>query len=98
MFLILREGKWLKQTIIRETIEELLRANNQYMKTIIDYLYKRRNVLKKEGWDELADIFKGLPIHLQELIFNKLHGGTLVWCIQHRTLMNNSFELTKYRH
>jgi len=98
MSLVLRENKWLKQTIIKEIIEELLRANNQYEWTITNYLYKPRNALKKEGWDELANRFKGLPIDLQELILKKLDGGTLIWCIQHHTLMINSSELTKYRH
>jgi hypothetical protein len=31
-------------------------------------------------------IFKQLPKNVQELILNKLHGGTKVWRIQHRTL------------
>jgi hypothetical protein len=80
--LILREIKWLKQTIIKETIDELLKANNQYEWIIIDYLYKPRNALGKEGWNELVNRFKRLPTHLQELILKKLHGGTQVWCVQ----------------
>jgi hypothetical protein len=96
MSLILRKNKWFKQTIIKEIIEELLRTNNQYEWKITNYPYKPRNVLEKEGWDELANRLKGLPIHLQELILKKLYGGTLIWCLQHHTLMINSSKLMKY--
>jgi hypothetical protein len=98
MSLILRKNKWLKQTIIKETIEAPLRTNNQYGWTITNSLYKPRNALEKEGWDELVNRLRGLCIHLQELILKKLHGGTLVWCIKHHTLMINSSKLMKYRH
>jgi hypothetical protein len=81
MSLILRKSKWLKQNIIKETIEELFIANNHYKWTIINYLYKPRNALEKEEWNELVDRFKGLFVHLQELILKKLHGGTQVWYI-----------------
>jgi hypothetical protein len=66
--LILRKSKSLKQNIIRKTTKELLRVNNHYKWTIINYLYKPSNALKKEGWNELVDKFKGLFVHLQELI------------------------------
>jgi hypothetical protein len=38
MSLIFRKSKHLKQTITKETSKELLRINNQYGRTIIDYL------------------------------------------------------------
>jgi hypothetical protein len=78
MSLIFKEMKWLKQTITRETTNELLKANNQYICIITNYLYKPRNALEKEGWNELVNIFKGLLAHLQELVLRKLHGGTQV--------------------
>jgi hypothetical protein len=31
------------------------------------------------------------------LIIKKIHGGTKVWCIQHRSLIIDVIKLTKYR-
>ncbi len=56
--------------------------------------YKLRNVPKKEECNELVDIFKGLLVHLRELILKKLYESTQIWCIQHRTLMIISSKLT----
>jgi hypothetical protein len=41
--------------------------------------------------------FKILPKNIQELIIKKIHGGTKVWCIQHKSLIIDVVELTKYR-
>ncbi len=74
MSLILRKSKSLKQNITRKKIEELLKANNHYIWTITNYLYKPRNAPKKERWNELVNTFKGLHVHLRELTLKKLHG------------------------
>jgi len=34
---------------------------------------------------------------IQKLIIKKTHGGTEVWCIQHRSLIIDAKKLTKYR-
>jgi len=60
--------------------------------------YKLRNVPKKEEWNELVNIFKGLLVHLRELILKKLYESTQIWCIQHRTLMIISSKLTNCWH
>ncbi len=36
-------------------------------------------------------------MNIQELILKRIYGGTQVWCMQHRTLMIDTIELTKYR-
>ncbi len=41
--------------------------------------------------------FWELPQNVQELIINKLHGNTKTWCIQHKTLIIDIFEFTKFR-
>jgi len=35
--------------------------------------------------------------NIKELIIKKLHGGTEVWCMQHRSLIIDAIELTKYK-
>jgi hypothetical protein len=42
--------------------------------------------------------FQELPEILQVLIIEKLHGNTKTWCIQHKLLIIDTYELTKYRH
>ncbi len=42
-------------------------------------------------------IFWEIPWNVQELIINKLHGNTKTWCIQHKTLIIDAFELINYR-
>jgi hypothetical protein len=41
--------------------------------------------------------FKELPLNVEEIILKRLHGGTQVWHIQHKTLIANITILTKYR-
>jgi hypothetical protein len=41
--------------------------------------------------------FNELLINIQELILRKLHNGTQVWCIQHKTLMIDTIKLNKYK-
>ncbi len=41
--------------------------------------------------------FWELPQNVQTLIIEKVHGNTKRWCIQHKSLVIDSFELTKYR-
>jgi hypothetical protein len=43
------------------------------------------------------DFFWEMPQNVQELIIDKLHGNTKTWCIQHKTLIIDAFELIKYR-
>jgi hypothetical protein len=41
--------------------------------------------------------FKTLPENIQNLIIKKIHGGTEVWCIQHRSLIIDAKNLTKHK-
>jgi hypothetical protein len=42
-------------------------------------------------------IFWELPQNVQVLIVKRLHENTKTWCIQHKLLIINAYELTKYR-
>lgn len=61
------------------------------------YLHTPRNSLKKGNWNQFVAKSKELPKNIQELILKIIYGGTQVWCMQHRTLMIDTIELTKYR-
>jgi hypothetical protein len=41
--------------------------------------------------------FQELPQNVQALIIEKLHGNMKTWCIEHKLLIIDAFELTKYR-
>jgi hypothetical protein len=48
------------------------------------------NALKFNEWRNFVREFKTLLENIQELIIKKLHGGTKMWCIQHRTIIINA--------
>jgi hypothetical protein len=54
-----------------------------------------KNALELHGWGNFKKKFKNLPKNIQELIIKKIHGGTEVWCIQHRSLIIDATKLTK---
>jgi hypothetical protein len=54
-------------------------------------------VLEKETWVSFMEFFGELPQNVQVLIREKLHGNMKTWCIQHKLLIINAYELTKYR-
>jgi hypothetical protein len=60
-------------------------------------LYTPRNALELDEWGNSKEKFQTLLENIQELIIKKLHGGTKVWCIQHKSLIIDATKLTKYR-
>jgi len=66
--------------------EAKLKQHNKYGWILVDYLHASINKPKCGEWSYSLERFKQLPKNVQELILNKLHGGTKVWRIQHRTL------------
>jgi hypothetical protein len=83
---IKRDKEWLKETILVEKKKTKLKQHNKYGWTLVDYLQMLRNKPKCGEWNYFVERFKQLPKNVQELILNKLHGGTKVLHIQHRTL------------
>jgi hypothetical protein len=61
--------------------------NCSYRWNFQNYLYTPRNASKLDEWGNFKKKFKTLPKNIQELIIKKIHGGTEVWCIQHRSLI-----------
>ncbi len=84
---IKREKKWLKKPISIEKKQVKLKQHNKYGWTLVDYLHTPRNKPRCGESSYFVERFKQLPKNVQELILNKLHGGTKVWHIQHRTLI-----------
>jgi uncharacterized Tic20 family protein len=60
-------------------------------------LYTPQNTPKKNKWDYFIDRFKELPGLVQEILLGKLHGDVRVWNLQHRTMVIQAKELTKYQ-
>lgn len=63
----------------------------------IKYLCIFQKVIGEGTWESFMDFFWEMPQNVQELIIDKLHGNTKTWCIQHKTLIIDAFELIKYR-
>jgi hypothetical protein len=57
-------------------------------------LYTPRRNPKLDKWGIFVANFKTLLDNVQELINKTLHGGIEVWCIQLRTLIIDTTELT----
>jgi hypothetical protein len=51
----------------------------------------------KGDWNEFVDRFKLLPIGIQELILQKLHGKKIVWSLQNYILYIDSAKLCQYK-
>jgi hypothetical protein len=66
------------------------------MDTCWIFAYNERLNEEKMEYFEHAK-FNELLINIQELILRKLHKGTQVWCIQHKTLVIDTIKLTKYK-
>ncbi len=64
-----------------------LRLYCKYGWNFQSYLSTPRNALELNEWRNFVREFKTLLENIQELIIKKLHGGTKVWCIQHRTII-----------
>jgi hypothetical protein len=60
-------------------------------------LYTPKNALELDEWGHFKKKFKTLLENIKELIITKLHGGTKMWCMQHRSLIIDAIELTKYK-
>jgi hypothetical protein len=56
-----------------------------------------RNALELDERGNFKKKFITLPENIKELIIKKLHGGTEVWYMQHRSLIIDAIKLTKYR-
>jgi hypothetical protein len=79
-------------------VQERLCQLSKFGWSTTKYLYTPQRVLEKETWLCFMEIFRKLPQNVQTLIIEKLHGNTKTWCIQHKSLIINAFELTKYKH
>jgi hypothetical protein len=64
-----------------------LRLYCKYGWNFQSYLSTPRNALELNEWRNFVREFKTLIEIIQELTKKKLHGGTKVWCIQHRTII-----------
>ncbi len=65
--------------------------------TLQAYLYTLRSCSQKGNWNEFVDRFKLLPIGIQELILQKIHGKKIVWSLQNYILYINGAKLYQYR-
>ncbi len=60
-------------------------------------IYIHQDLVEKDHWNYLVEKFKELLMNVQELILKKLHGGTQMSCMQHKTLMIDIAELINYK-
>jgi hypothetical protein len=88
--------EWFKIYITIDEGKERLRIHNRFGWNFFNYLYTPRRNPKLDKWVTFVEKFKTLFENVQELIINKLHGGMEVWCIQLRTLIIDTTQLTKY--
>jgi len=75
----------------------LLKYHYTYGWTLHAYLYTLRSSPQKGNWNEFIDKVKLLPISIQELILQKLHGKTNVWSLQNYILNIDNAKLHQYR-
>jgi hypothetical protein len=87
----------MKDIIIVKKTKKRLKINYNHGWNFQNYLYTPRNAPKLDEWGNFKESFKTLPENIQELTIKKIHGGIEVWCIQHRSLIIDATELTKYR-
>jgi hypothetical protein len=65
--------------------------------TLQAYLYTPRPCPQKGDWNEFVDRFKLLPISIQKLILQKLHGKIILWSLQNYILYIDSAKLCQYK-
>jgi hypothetical protein len=87
----------MKEIITIEEVKQKLRINCSYGWNFQNYLYTPRNALELNEWSNFKEKFKTLTENIQKLIIKKIHGGTKVWCIQHRSLIIDATKLKKYK-
>jgi hypothetical protein len=97
MTLVEREDEWMKEIIIVKEVKQRLKINCSYGWNFQNYLYMPRNAPELNEWGNFKEKFRTSPENIQELIIKKIHGGIVVWCIQHRSLIIDATKLTKYR-
>jgi hypothetical protein len=73
----------MKEIITIKKIKQKLRINCSYECNFQNYLYTPRNALELD--ENFKEKCKTLPENIQEFIIEKIHGGTKVWCIQHKS-------------
>jgi hypothetical protein len=89
-----RKKEKLKEVITIDMAQERLRQLNNFGWSIAKYFYTPQRILKEETWLSFMELFSELPQNVQVIIIEKLHGNTKTWCIQHKSLIINAFELT----
>jgi hypothetical protein len=80
----------MKYIKIIEEAKQRLRINCSYGWNFQNYLYTPKNAPELDEWDNFKEKLKTIFENIQELIIKKIHGGTEVWCIQHRSLIINA--------
>jgi hypothetical protein len=98
LWLLLKEkmNGWMKFINVEE-VKQRWRINCSYGWNFQNYLYAQRNTPELDEWGNFKEKFKTILKNIQFLIIKKTHGGTEVWCIQHRSLIIDVIELTKCR-
>ncbi len=61
------------------------------------YIYTPRSCPQKGDWNEFVDRFKLLPIGIQELILQILHGKTTIWSLQNYNIYIDNAKLCQYK-
>jgi hypothetical protein len=68
--------EWFKETITIDERKEILRFHSRCGWNFLNYLYTPRRNPNFDKWGTFVQKFKTLLGNVQELIINKLHGGT----------------------
>lgn len=80
---------WGKITfLIKETNQfvSLLKDHNTFGWTFQAYLFTPKACSQKWDYNEFIDRFKLLPINVQKIILQKIHGKIVVWSLQNYIL------------
>jgi hypothetical protein len=77
---------WEKITLFIKETNQLLKGHCIFEWTLQTYLFTPKACSRKWDWNDFIDRFKLLPINVQEIILQKLHGKIVVWSLQNYIL------------
>jgi hypothetical protein len=84
---------WEKPTLPLKEVKQLLVNHCMYGWTLHAYLYTPRSCPQKGDRNKFVDRFKLLPMGIQKLILQILHGKTIVCSLQNYILLIDSKKL-----